>query len=301
MKHKIEKGYWGIRDESYNREDFEFATGIDYRELPTARNHYSGREYHQVDVSYVSCTIFGSGGALSDITGKELEVMDFRERWNKALTMGASESWGWYYSKAVGLWREWWNENNPEDKVFSVRVEMGTDLMYQLLEKGYSIVMGYRHWNGYKDDWEIDGKLDNSKFGERTSGGHCIRLCKINESYYIIDNYSKTPWRIKQDRNKYKVIASIKELVDNEVFFLSGYIFVFEDDIKRYNIDMKFAKRFSHQMIVNHKNGEPFVVNSEGYKTSLNFIPTKYRKQLQELKVGQFMTEENINKIPNIK
>lgn len=98
--------YWGVLGTGERETDYQLAAGE--FELPKPRNTFwmNTNEYHQPEVSTVSCTVHGSLGALSDLAGERFTLEQRKEMWAEALRRGAKEGWGWYTARAVDLGRQ---------------------------------------------------------------------------------------------------------------------------------------------------------------------------------------------------
>lgn len=265
--------------------DFEFVGGIDLKNIPKARNTFAQNkfQYHQPYVNANSCSAHGTGGALSDLVGHQFNLMDFKEIWEQEVMKGnASPAWGGYTYKMIDAWREWWNKLHPEDKVISVAVPMSEPIMFELLEKGYSIAMGYKNHIGYTEDWMADNMINKEwddnvatkeDYGSAYESGHCLRLVKDNKyekkgtGLCCVDNYKDSENRKQWDSNIYGVEEDIiRELVQRGVWHAYGYIFVFEKDFVvpvEQVINQKLTERFENRVIFNVKT-QKFAVIKNG-------------------------------------
>jgi len=219
-------GYYGIIGEKINETDYRFGANI---QLPVARHKFqdSKIEYNQKEVSYNSCTLHGAIGAVSDLTGISFSLEDRKSLWSKALTLGASDSWGWYISDAVDLVREYWNEKTPNDQLFTFVCNVGDSDFMKALSLGYSVVTGFSGNGAYNTDYAQDNVLDGLAFGAPTYG-HCIRISDNLDGTYalVIDNY---PYN--KATETYKIPKThFLQLVGNKVFFNYGYVFVLQSD-----------------------------------------------------------------------
>jgi len=210
--------YYGALEDTYSLNDWQLAGGFDLKPAYKTFKE-SNIQYNQNDVSTVGCTLFASMGAYSDLTSYEFPMEDRKKLWKMALNRGAKEGWGWYIHQAVDLVRMYM------ENVSSFRVEVGSDEFFDVLDKGYSVVGGYRGNKLYNEDFLEDGVLDELAFGESTYG-HAIRISKDDDTYsIIIDNYKGI--------HKYNVYKVSKEhffgLIENGVFFRSGFVFLLKD------------------------------------------------------------------------
>lgn len=223
-------GYFGVLGERTKETDFQLA-GIP--NLPPARNTFAttNNQYNQNEVSPVSCTLHGALGAVSDLTSYKFTLDERKSLWNQAITLGASPT-GWYIDAAVDLVRKFWNQKNPDDQLASFVVGLLDPDFDQIIKQGYSVVIGYSGNGLYNMDHYGDNILNNTLFGVSTYG-HCVRICYKDENTYniIVDNYAGG------SNNVYEVPkANLAALVNNKVFFQSGYVFVSNQDLNALNM-----------------------------------------------------------------
>lgn len=222
--------YWGVLGTGERETDYQFAAGV--LELPKPRNTFwmNQNEYHQPEVSKVSCTVHGSLGALSDLTGYRFTLEQRKEMWAEALKRGAKEGWGWYTARAVDLVREFGKKYIGDD-FLSFRVNFKTEDLYDSLDAGYTIVCSFRGNKAYNED-RADGILNGLEFGA-SSYGHCVRMVPTvekDEFEIVVDNYINS----RPTSNRYKVSrANLKKLVANGVFVENGYVFVYRRDFEK--------------------------------------------------------------------
>lgn len=202
--------------------------------LPKPRFVFEDNEiqYNQTKVSGVSCTVFGSMGAVSDQTAYKFTLEQQKEAWNIALSKGA-QSWGWYVDQAVDVVRNLYNNLFPNDQLMSFEIKMKSEALFEALDLGYSVVTGYRGNKAYNTD-KLDGVLDEVTFGTSTFG-HCVRsIVKRKDGfYYIVDNY----YTNTNKNNVYRIASkeNLKKLIYYNVFFQNGYIFVNKKDFDNAN------------------------------------------------------------------
>ncbi len=214
--------YYGVISDTYKEGDYQLAGGV--TTLQQAEHSYweNKIQYNQLRVSPVSCTLMAAIGAYSDLTGERVELSTLQELWAEALRRGAKPDWGWYIHEAVDLVRQHFGGLN------SFRVEVGSDEFFEAMDKKYSIIGGFRGNALYNQDVK-DGILHKIEFGQ-TTYGHAIRMTKGNNDIYrlTVDNYAG-----HNDVNTYRIRKKdFKGLIDNNVFFRSGYVFAIKDTIQ---------------------------------------------------------------------
>ncbi len=253
--------------------DYEIVGTIMPTNIPLARNRFNGIQYNQPDVSENSCSIHWPIGALSDLTGITFTIQQVKDLWEQMKKDGyASEEWwgyGWY---AVDLVRKYWNSLFPDNQVVSIAVETGTDTYYKLLDAGYSIIHWYRWVEGYDEDWLYDRILDRQwdtdkeleTYGQFMSGWHYLRTAKSNvynvkwHDIIEIDNYCRTPSRVRDNNNIYGIDKSIIPILcdsSRRIWHEWGYVFMFKDDIDKANLllDTKLLQRLENRVVYNDK------------------------------------------------
>jgi S-layer homology domain len=223
VKNAIPIGYYAAK-ESTGVQDWKFgATGLaDLKPAPVTfwdRQH----QYNQLDVHPMSCTIFASIGAISDLTNYRFSTPQLTQMVLAARKVGFADD-GWFVNAAVDFVRGWW-QREKQGTMMSYRVNLASAEVAQVLQKGYSIVTGYRGNSQYNDDVGADGQLDMIEFGE-TNYGHAIRIvqdqAKPDQARVVVDNYVNY-----NSFNQYRIkIADLAQLVQKGVFFNDGYIFV---------------------------------------------------------------------------
>lgn len=229
--------YWGVLGTGETENDYQFAAGV--LDLPKPRYTFWDKqnEYHQPEVSSVSCTLHGSLGALSDLSGHQFSLEERKAMWEEALKRGAKEGWGWYTARAVDLVREFGSKYIGAS-FMSFRVSFKTEELYSSLDAGYTVVCSFNGNKTYNED-KADGVLDGLDFG-KSSYGHCVRMvasAEPDEYEVVVDNYINS----KNKKNRYKVSRDhLKILVDNGVFAESGYIFVCKGDFENMEQESKY-------------------------------------------------------------
>lgn len=218
----------GLIGDGWKETDYQLLGGV--LVLPFPRNTYKDAkiEYHQPDIAPNCCTVHGAMGAVSDLT-KYTFTPDQREAiWSEALRRGANESIGWYISPAVDLVRQKFKEFTGID-LKSFTLALDADETMDVLEKGYTLVVGYRGNAAYNAD-KNDGVLLGTQFIP-TTYGHCLRMINENElEVRNLDNYSKG------SHNSYRFTKeNLKRLVQSGNFFRMSYVFAYAEDIETMN------------------------------------------------------------------
>lgn len=219
----IPDGYYAAKEVYHN---IDWRLGGSLADLPPAPSTFwhTQIQYNQLEVHPMSCTIFASAGAISDLTGYRFTQSQFQQLVAAAKQDDFSDYDGWYIYKAVDLVRNWW-KREKDDSLVSYLVDLNTSDLTEVLKKGYSVVTGYRGNSQYNEDVGVDGILDNLSIGN-TTYGHAIRLIQDrndpNYARVIIDNYVGS-----QAFNIYRIrVKDFPQLVNRSIFYSSGYIFV---------------------------------------------------------------------------
>lgn len=218
----MKDNYYGALSDTFKETDYQLAGG--FTKLKPAEKTFKDNEiqYNQLEVSGVSCTLLAAIGAYSDLTGERIELSELKELWSEALELGAKEGWGWYINLAVDLVRKHFGGLN------SFHVYVGSSEFFDALDKGYTIITGYRGNALYNADRK-DGVLDKIQFGESTYG-HAIRVVKCDEDTYelVVDNYAGV-----NEPNTYKIRkVDFEALIKTKVFFTSGFIFTIKETVE---------------------------------------------------------------------
>jgi hypothetical protein len=223
--------YWGVLGIDDRETDYQLGSGAN--SLPAPRSNFNkiSIEYHQTEVSPVSCTVHGAIGAVSDLTGIKFELEMRRSLWADAIAQGATNN-GWYIARAVDLVRHRAGEIGVPPLV-SFRVDIGSEEFEKIVDLGYSVVAGYSGNSAFNED-RADGVLDGSYF-PNTTYAHCIRIVpsQTPDSYdVLVDNYVNT----RKAKNRYSIPrANFRDLVKNKVFFSIGYVFAVKEDWEKHN------------------------------------------------------------------
>lgn len=251
----------------------------------------------------MSCSCFGTGACLSTNVGTRFTDDRFQKVWLTQVQKGqASSIWGGYVLNMMCEWKDDHNNKCPDDKVYFVRTNIGSDEFFKILDKGYRIATGYNNHIGFNEDWQNDGVVDrnynnyvdNEDWGESYGGGHCISITKTNNykvkgcEYVVVDNYVDTKGREKN--NIYGIKKElINELVNRGILFNYGYFFVFENDIPKKAIDTKLVERCKGKIVMitdtkdgTKASGEQFYCNFKGELFTLNGTNSTTRNAMAE-------------------
>ncbi len=177
-------------------------------------------QYNQKEVWKNSCTVHWSMWAISDLLDytftieERKEIRGDRTKWQRINKM----------VKHVCNYR-----NEKKDiKLQYKYVAIGSNEMYDIISKWYSIITWYA-WNGwYNKDKNDDCILQKWEFWDDVTYKHCIRITKKWEFIHVVDNYKGIKC------NVYRLI-DFKELVNNAVFFKWWYFFTYINEPKMYN------------------------------------------------------------------
>lgn len=223
--------FYGIVEIADSEKDWQLVAGVN--DAPVPRNTFwdAQIQYHQPDVSSVSCTIHGAFGCVSDLLKFVFTDDQRKALWALALARGAKEGFGWSLRGAVDLVRDE-AEKYTGVKLSTYQVKLLSAEFGDLISKGYSVNVGYSGNKEYNSD-KLDGRLDKTSFGVSTYG-HSVRMCEDKEDVdflnVVVDNYSKSTSK----PNIYRIAKeALPDLVNNGVFFQLGYVFIVKEDETR--------------------------------------------------------------------
>ena len=287
----------GILGERIDERDYQFTGEVSIKTLPKAKNSFRKVWYNQNDVSSNSCTLHSAMAGFSDLTGYEFTLAERKALWEEAKKLGASDNFGWYTLDAVNLVRKYANEKLNLGKFVTIRVALGFDEFYTALKQGYSVCTGYNGNQEYNNDLLDDGIIQETALNGEKQYAHAIRLVDPDittpNEVEVRDNYrGSTTWR-----NEYK-IPNVIELYKNGVFFMSGYIFAYDEEVAHI-IDKKLTQRFENKLIFNVKTGE-YAHIENGVKvivTSLADLINKCKDTTTKTTYACGVTQENWDKI----
>lgn len=224
------EGYNGVIADTYKESDFEYL-GAELN-VPKAKQTYWDNQiaYQQTEVNNYSCTVTGALGVLSDYFGYNSPLSERKDLWKEAVKKGADPERGWFTTSAVDLVRNYWNAKNPDKEVMSFRVSTASPDFYDVLEKGYSLCLGFNGNAAYTADKNKDGILNSMPIGRYTYG-HVVRMVKNkddNNYTMIVDNYPKTA-----KHNTYIITKELfEQMAEAKIFHIYGYFYV---DKKEYD------------------------------------------------------------------
>ena len=193
--------------------------------------------------SLLSCTIFWSVGALSDLMNYEYSLEELRKLNDLSYWRDRrAGKWRWVY-KAVDLVRDERNDKHPNNKMLTFRTSIDDKSMVEALNKNHSLVTSYNGNSNYNIDYRSDGKLDLVSFWASTYG-HCVRIRKIGGLVHVIDNYNWSTHNIYE-------LADFRELVKNGVFSKWQYIFIPEKKLEKSKEELQFISNLKKIKIIN--------------------------------------------------
>jgi hypothetical protein len=231
MENETHDQFYGIIEEFYPETDYQLAAGS--VELPRPRHTFEDNkiQYNQNEVSGISCTLHAAMTAMSALTGYRFTDEQRKFLWSEVeKDPSYLPGQGWYVHKAVDLVRKWASIWLKEEFV-SYRFTLGSQEAFDLAEKGYLFVTGYRGNGDYNMDHYSDGRLNNVTFKKLTYG-HAICDADVPEDKLddrIIDNY----YTKDSTNNIYLVNKEIlRELVSNSIYFKEAYVFAFKSEIE---------------------------------------------------------------------
>ena len=169
-------------------------------------------QYNQLDTWATDCTLYWSMWAVSDLTWKVWTLEERKEIHELALDEWLDPASGRWLHKAVDLIRR--NSSN----ISSLRVEMNSKDLWDVLELWYSVITWYKWNRQYSDDVDDNCIVETAEIWKSTYW-HCLRVTKVKDKIYVIDNYF---WR--KVCNVYRH-AVFQEQIDNWVFFYNWYIY----------------------------------------------------------------------------
>lgn len=180
--------------------------------------------YAQTEVSPVCCTVVGSAGAYSALTGYRFSYDQLKEMWDEALKRGADPNKGWWGNSGVHLVYEYTRDNGLP-KVNYMQVEMGSVEHMIAMRLGYQVASGYKGSSAFKADRNNDGIINDVSPPKNVTYQHWLHFgYSIGDEYdRVVDSY---PVR---ETNIYKFFsANWKKAVQNGLIFKYGYLYYFQ-------------------------------------------------------------------------
>lgn len=188
-------------------------------ELQAIPAYYYFSEWNQKEINNSSCVIHWMLWALwrtvnEDFTENRLELLNLaKEQW-------LFQEWYWmYFNDWCDLVRKWWNNNNPDKKVITFRLQYWTEDFNTALENWYRLAWWYKRSQSYIEDWQ-DWVVDWDSFND-TSWWHCVSIQKWT-NWYQVEEINSYKWVLKVNRYN---IAHLDKLVD-KLWWNEFYIFI---------------------------------------------------------------------------
>ena len=208
-----------------------------------------------------ACGLFASAWAISDYTGSKfttkqlLDIVALAEK-----SYGWKETQGMYMSRAVDCVRTWWNLNNPDKKLMSFNLKIGTDKFHEAIRKGHSLAIGYNTGNDYTIDSQKDGIVEIETYREN-GGWHLVRCAFDLDNILIRDNYFGKKKFNSYTNNKVEILRK------NGHFFPSAYIFLYEDKRDIQAQEDKIAKEIETKILEEIEQGTKRIVIYDNLKS----------------------------------
>lgn len=266
----------------YQATDFLLLNGSNLPELFQQDNQIY--EYNQWKSN--DCTIYSAMGAVSDLWNYKFSEEEIKSINELSYTMWRIRGNGWYVFKAVDCVRKRWNNNealvNRYGKIASYRLDLrDNELVDEILDKWYTLCNWYQ-WNAkYNADFLADGKLDGSKFDNKTYW-HAVSWRKVNGKRCIKDNYAWRQYKW-EDRNIYEVIPTCEQLVDDDTYYANAYLFTkcSQDNYA----ELKRLEQFKTTLVTAMEcNSElRHLTNDTKYKDWLHELNETHRKKMKDI------------------
>lgn len=209
--------------------------------IPEARNKFYPAEiqYNQREVDDYSCTLHAVCTAISSLKGKVFSLEERAKLWKDLIEKKIARSgWGAVTSRVVNYMYKYENFND-EEKINYFTTEFLSDQFWQVMEAGYTCVIGGAINRNYHNDY-FDGKLDNIAWSKPTYG-HVFCITLIKDGIFLVENYDiqgrvnvveMTKKELKQLRNQQSQANKI-------YFYNSAYYFMYEKEWQ--NADIKVS------------------------------------------------------------
>jgi len=220
MDEEILDNYYGAK-ERYQEMDVEFTeAGEDIK--PRGRFEDNKIMYNQATNGFKSwCTIHAWLWCVSDQTWKAFTLDQIKDVMKLAWSKYWRKDWVWMYvDDAWDCIIEWWNRNNPNDKIYKKYCSCWWELELQYMKDWFTIHTWFKGNKSYNNDVNDDCVLQWTVFGT-TTYWHSIRRYLLNWKIVHIDNYYGT-----KKCNIY-TLAQYKELLASWMMFAGWYIYTF--------------------------------------------------------------------------
>lgn len=186
-----------------------------YKELKKA--------YRQSEVHRNSCSIHWAMTMISNNFNIDFSLKERQWLWERAIDNGASESWGWRFSDAIKLIKDYCKEENKLDfKYFSVK----TAEMQKYLDDWFCIYWWIKIKEWFNADKLKDWFIWDADWYWNDKYWHWICFTKFEDwNIWYIDNYSL--------HTKYNEVRfrDFQKLCDLWVFFPIWYIATTTEEI----------------------------------------------------------------------
>ena len=231
----------------------------------------------------LDCTLYGSFGALSDLMNYKFSTAEIKEIVAKSYEMGRTE-WKWWFTRSgVSCVCKRWNKKFPDNPVAYYRMDITWQNMLSALSNNYTVTTTYRGNGAYGRDIYDNAELNNDDCGDPKTYGHCNSFI-WEEGCSVKDSYRWRKWKDWIPTNIYKVVASIKWLVDNSVYYGNCYVIVKVKNIDRVE-ELKRLAAFKLRIEQNIENNSAMrhETNEERFKDRLHECNNILRDKLSDI------------------
>lgn len=236
-------------------------------------------EYNQFNQkrSQKSCTLFSPIGAISDLFNVEIPL-DTIKAWDTDSYnhWRMKDNW-WYVAKGVEFICDKWNESKYAKEYWKVAfysIDLKDNALVKwILDKRYTICVGFQ-WNAnYSNDKNKDGILNQTTFGSYTYGHAVGAIWSTNYPARIKDNYK---WI------KYNIYEVEHEFSDLSCYYDKGYVItkVAEDAIEEVKRLNEFRTNLLNAIEINSAMWHQ--TNDKNFQSILHYTNEKLRKKVKD-------------------